>query len=78
MRDGDDDLTECLECGADVSRTLDRCYVISVEDVLCFVCARRRGGTFDELADAWTVAPDVEGLADVRRASKHLRDIFRS
>lgn len=78
MQDVDDDLTECLECGAEVSRSGERCYVIRGDDVLCFICARRHGGSYDELADRWTAAPDVEGLAEEPESPLHLRDLFRS
>lgn len=61
------ELERCLECGATVAPATDRAFAISDEAVLCFACAERRGGRFDEARDGWIVPPDLSGLPDERR-----------
>jgi hypothetical protein len=63
----DDELATCIDCGAAVFTDVDRSFTCSADEVLCFDCARRRGGVFDEHEDRWVVPPDVGGLADERR-----------
>jgi hypothetical protein len=56
------ELDVCAECGAEVHATRDRGYALDSERVLCFACAERRGGAYDELHDIWTAAPDLSDL----------------
>lgn len=45
----------------------DRAFAVSDDEYLCFACAARRGGTFDEDEDEWTTPPDLSGIWDERR-----------
>jgi len=51
----------CADCRAEVA-TADRVYIFGAEELLCFECALKRHGSYDELQDRWTVAPDVNDL----------------
>ena len=57
------ELELCRECGAEVHASRDRTYALDAERVLCFACAVKRGGAYDERHDLWTAAPDLAGLA---------------
>jgi hypothetical protein len=61
----DEDL--CVECGASLSVEIDRAFACGPDTFLCYACAERRGGIFDEDEDRWTLPPDVESLPDERR-----------
>ena len=39
-----DGLVDCVECGATLSVSRDRAYSFGADHVLCFECAKRRGG----------------------------------
>lgn len=54
----------CADCGepTDLDSTLS--FVISENKVLCFDCALRRGGRYDEDEGGWVVAPNVLGLIE--------------
>jgi hypothetical protein len=56
-----DVLESCAQCGAEIDASRDRAYGFRGGS-LCYACAMRRGGSYDELHDVWTQAPDVEGL----------------
>lgn len=56
------ELGPCAECGAEVHVTAGRSYAVDATRVLCFDCALRRGGTYDEIHDVWTAAPDLSAL----------------
>lgn len=56
------DLATCADCGAEISRTQGRGYLFAGERVLCFDCALRRGGSYDERSDRWTRAPATADL----------------
>jgi hypothetical protein len=66
MNEGED-LVTCVDCGGAVWADVDRSFMYATDEVLCFECARRRGGVFDEHEDRWVVPPDVDGLDDDRR-----------
>jgi hypothetical protein len=51
----------CAECAAEIATT-DRVYVFGAEELLCFECALKRHGTYDESHDRWTVFPNVDDL----------------
>lgn len=55
-------LATCVECCEEIWPERDRSYLVIGEDALCFACAVRRGGAYDELEDRWTKPPSVEGL----------------
>ncbi|MCZ7681839.1 MAG: hypothetical protein M5U28_24820 [Sandaracinaceae bacterium] len=50
----------CASCGAEV-RSAERAFAFE-ESVLCYECAVKRGGAYDETQDRWTCAPSLEGL----------------
>ena len=56
------DLIDCSSCGAEVSLGADRVFVLSEDTALCFACAVKRGGLYDEAHDTWKRAPDLKGL----------------
>jgi hypothetical protein len=56
-------LSTCIECGEVVWPERERAYLINPDDVLCQICAKRRGGVFDELHDRWARSPDLTGLS---------------
>jgi hypothetical protein len=58
----------CVDCGEPVCPGADRAFAVSGELFLCFGCAERRGGVFDEDEDRWTVPPQVTDEPDERRA----------
>jgi hypothetical protein len=59
--------TECNDCGAEVTPGADRTYSISPELILCFECAVKRGGIYEEREDRWLKEPDVSDEPDERR-----------
>lgn len=56
-------LDTCAECGAELHASRDRAYAVDSERMLCFACAVRRGGSYDEFHDIWRAPPDLSGLA---------------
>lgn len=56
------ELTNCIECGAELSVERDRGYPVTDDDALCYECALRRGGKYDEVHDRWAEPPNVTGL----------------
>ena len=55
-------LIRCLNCGSEVSLSLDRSFALSEDHGLCFACSIARGGSYDELHDTWIHAPNLSGL----------------
>jgi hypothetical protein len=51
----------CVTCGRDVAMGTDRTYVVTDDEVLCFDCAVRLGGSWDEITGTWLQVPDVRG-----------------
>jgi hypothetical protein len=64
-RDESDGLVTCLDCGTELASGTDRDFEFGVAGVLCWSCAERRGGTYDENQSRWTASPDISDLADV-------------
>lgn len=62
-----EELMDCIDCGATVAPGADRAFAITDEMVLCHACATRRGGQYDEMHDRWLVPPRLDGLPDERR-----------
>jgi len=58
-----EELAVCAECGAEIVAGRDRSYEFGSSGALCFACAVRRGGSYDESRDRWTTPPDTSGLA---------------
>ncbi len=61
------EVRQCCQCGVPIFTDVDRPFACSAETFLCFACAGRRGGVYDESEDRWVRAPDVAGLPDERR-----------
>jgi hypothetical protein len=56
------ELTLCADCGAEFSPARDRGYGFGSRGFLCFDCALRRGGRWDETHDRWEAEADVRDL----------------
>lgn len=52
----------CADCGVPLEPELERAYSFAPDAVLCFDCAVRRGGHYDELEDRWPKPPSLENL----------------
>ncbi len=55
-------LVPCVVCGVETAAALERGFSIGADSVLCYECAQRRGGRWDEERAIWTREPDVVGL----------------
>jgi hypothetical protein len=67
------DRDRCLDCGAEISDTRDRAYVTGEDEgLLCFECALRRGGKYDEARDHWDTPPTLGDLPRSDRDSSRL------
>jgi len=60
------EFVECSGCGADVSSGRDREFEFGESLVLCFDCAVRRGGSYDEARDRWSVVPTIDDIEPAR------------
>ncbi len=58
------ELVYCLNCGAEVSLAVDRTFAVSDDTGICFDCAIKRGGMYDEAHDRWTRPPSMLGLPE--------------
>lgn len=56
------ELASCESCGAEIAPASNRAYAVAPERFLCFQCAVRRGGSWDEQHDRWLVAPETGDL----------------
>ncbi|HVP27596.1 MAG TPA: hypothetical protein VMW35_00370 [Myxococcota bacterium] len=54
----------CAACGASIFIGEAREYAYGADSALCFDCAKRRGGTWDEHLGRWAVPPEVSDLRD--------------
>jgi hypothetical protein len=55
-------LVSCADCGAEVGVATARSYGFGERGVLCFDCALRRGGQYDERLDRWCQPPRTDDL----------------
>lgn len=55
-------LVQCADCGIEIRPSLERGFVGESDAVLCYDCAERRGGTWDEERGIWSGSPDLIGL----------------
>lgn len=55
------EIIDCADCGAAISRG-ERSYALGQETALCWECAVRRGGSYDEAGDRWLEAPATDDL----------------
>ena len=56
------DLSRCADCGSEMTPARDRAYAFGSEAFLCYSCAVRRGGVYDEAHDRWLRDADTAGL----------------
>lgn len=49
----------CALCGTLTFGEQDRAYVIDLDDALCFTCAAKLGGVYDEEQARWVEAPTI-------------------
>lgn len=61
-RSESEELASCAVCGAEISVQSDRSYVAGPRTILCYACAARRGGVYDEGRDQWIEGADLSGL----------------
>lgn len=54
-------LAPCSACGTEVGPT-DRSFAFGEDQTLCFACALKRNGSYDEAHDRWTLEPYVADL----------------
>lgn len=62
QQESDEELVECVDCGAPIADGADPSFAFGTRSTLCFECAIRRGGEYDAEAERWTVTPDVSSL----------------
>lgn len=55
-------LSTCADCGAEFAASTGAGFGFGTRSALCFDCAIRRGGSYDEPQDHWTVEPRLDGL----------------
>jgi hypothetical protein len=53
---------DCSECGASIATGRSREFEFGESLILCFDCAIRRGGHYDETLDRWSEAPTIGDL----------------
>ena len=58
-------LEECAHCGATLDPEVDRACTIG-DEVLCFSCAVREGGVYDEARAQWIVPPAISRVPSGR------------
>jgi hypothetical protein len=56
-------LARCADCRAEIDPGRDRGFGLGEGAALCFECAQRRGGVWDETHDRWSEEPHLRGLA---------------
>ena len=55
-------LLTCSDCGVEVRAGADRLFAFGARGILCFDCALRRGGRYDETHDLWSAEPRIDDL----------------
>jgi hypothetical protein len=55
-------LARCAECNAEIDPGRERGFGLGGGGALCFECAVRRGGVYDEVHDRWAEEPSLAGL----------------
>lgn len=56
----------CAVCTGDLVPGIDRTYDIDGAQCLCFECATRLGGRWDEASARWLRAPDLRNVPTAR------------
>jgi hypothetical protein len=52
----------CSDCGTELNPGAERSFAFGARGVLCFDCAVRRGGRYDESFDRWLHVPLIDDL----------------
>jgi hypothetical protein len=52
----------CSDCGTETQASTERAYSFGTRGLLCFECAIRRGGRYDETHDHWSNDPRIDDL----------------
>lgn len=55
-------LAPCVDCGVETAPSVERGFFVASDLVLCFDCARQRGGRWDEELARWSIEPDIVGV----------------
>jgi recombinational DNA repair protein (RecF pathway) len=55
-------LTRCAECDTEIDPGRERGFGLGGGGALCYECALRRGGRYDEVQDRWVEEPQLGGL----------------
>jgi len=58
-----EDVDTCADCGGRAGRG-ERTFAVDDDSVLCFACAMRRGGSYDERHDTWSTEPEIDDLLE--------------
>ncbi|MDH3520473.1 MAG: hypothetical protein OEM49_08460 [Myxococcales bacterium] len=54
----------CGDCGAEIRLDAERAFTFGARGVLCWECAIRRGGRYDEARDSWIEVPRIDDLGN--------------
>ena len=65
-----EEVARCADCGSEITAGIDRGFSSGTDLVLCYDCAERRGGAWDEARGVWTRAPDLIGLQELDPAER--------
>lgn len=58
----DDEPIPCSDCGEPIWGDAERVYTLGEAFALCWDCANRRGGLYDEDTERWIIAPELYGM----------------
>ena len=61
-RSEQNELAICSDCGTELRVGTERGYGFGVRGVLCWDCALRRGGRYDEAHEQWVQGPRIDDL----------------
>jgi hypothetical protein len=56
------ELSRCADCDAVIDPGRERGFGLGAGGTLCYECAVRRGGRYDEVHDRWAEEPRLAGL----------------
>jgi hypothetical protein len=56
----------CADCGTELSPGGERGFAFGARGMLCFDCALRRGGRYDDNFDHWHHKPFIDDLGPER------------
>ena len=61
-RSEEGNLARCADCDAEIDPGHERGFGLGGGGALCYECAVRRGGRYDEVHDRWAEEPRLDGL----------------